>query len=104
MDALTRATLQTKCAGWCLADRAEDRLHDHQCDVDDEASYLADKIFMMTNGPGAVLRARGDQLPIGPAARIDVCTRHPYLICGAANRIVDSSVSRSKNQQDVCER
>jgi nitrate/nitrite transport system ATP-binding protein len=52
LDALTRGTLQDEVRRICLETGQTAFMITH--DVD-EAIYLADKIFLMTNGPGAVL-------------------------------------------------
>src|SRR4051794_25906697 len=51
LDALTRGTLQDEVRRICLETGQTAFMITH--DVD-EAIYLADKIFLMTNGPGAV--------------------------------------------------
>src|SRR5713226_6256166 len=55
LDALTRGTLQDEVRRICLETGQTAFMITH--DVD-EAIYLADKIFLMTNGPAAVLRQR----------------------------------------------
>jgi nitrate/nitrite transport system ATP-binding protein len=60
----------------------------------DEAIYLADKIVLMTNGPGAVLAEIVDN----PLPRDRVRTgfhKHP-LYYGVRNHIVDFLVTRSR--------
>ena len=52
LDALTRGTLQDEVRRICLETGQTVFMITH--DVD-EAIYLADKIVLMTNGPGAVL-------------------------------------------------
>ena len=52
LDALTRGTLQDEVRRICLETGQTTFMITH--DVD-EAIFLADKIFLMTNGPGAVL-------------------------------------------------
>jgi nitrate/nitrite transport system ATP-binding protein len=61
----------------------------------DEAIYLADKIFLMTNGPGAVL-AEIVENPLPKDRARDGLHRHP-LYYALRNHIVDFLVSRSKN-------
>jgi nitrate/nitrite transport system ATP-binding protein len=60
----------------------------------DEAIYLADKIFLMTNGPGAVLAEIVENPLPKDRGRIDL-HRHP-LYYALRNHIVDFLVSRSK--------
>jgi nitrate/nitrite transport system ATP-binding protein len=61
----------------------------------DEAIYLADKIFLMTNGPGAVLAEIVENPLPKDRGRIDL-HRHPYYYA-VRNHIVDFLVSRSKS-------
>jgi nitrate/nitrite transport system ATP-binding protein len=60
----------------------------------DEAIYLADKIFLMTNGPGAVMAEMVENPLPKDRVRIDL-HRHP-LYYAVRNHIVDFLVSRSK--------
>ncbi len=60
----------------------------------DEAIYLADRIFLMTNGPGAVLAEIVENPLPKDRGRIDL-HRHP-LYYALRNHIVDFLVSRSK--------
>ena len=60
----------------------------------DEAIYLADKIFLMTNGPGAVVAEIVENPLPKDRGRIDL-HRHPYYYA-LRNHIVDFLVSRSK--------
>ena len=60
----------------------------------DEAIYLADKIFLMTNGPGAVLAEIVENPLPKDRGRTDL-HRHP-LYYALRNHIVDFLVSRSK--------
>jgi nitrate/nitrite transport system ATP-binding protein len=60
----------------------------------DEAIYLADKIFLMTNGPGAVL-AEIVENPLPKDRGRNDLHRHP-LYYALRNHIVDFLVSRSK--------
>src|SRR5258707_14861257 len=60
----------------------------------DEAIYLADKIFLMTNGPGGVLSEIVENPLPKDRGRIDL-HRHPYYYA-LRNHIVDFLVSRSK--------
>ena len=91
LDALTRGTLQDEVRRICTATGQTVFMITH--DVD-EAIYLADKIVLMTNGPGAVLAEIVDN----PLPRDRVRTgfhKHP-LYYGVRNHIVDFLVTRSR--------
>jgi nitrate/nitrite transport system ATP-binding protein len=91
LDALTRGTLQDEVRRICLQTGQTAFMITH--DVD-EAIYLADKIFLMTNGPGAVL-AEIVQNPLPKhRGRIDL-HRHPHYYA-LRNHIIDFLVLRSK--------
>src|SRR6266480_2922803 len=91
LDALTRGTLQDEVRRICLETGQTAFMITH--DVD-EAIYLADKIFLMTNGPGAVLAEIVENPLPKDRGRIDL-HRHPYYYA-VRNHIVDFLVSRSK--------
>jgi nitrate/nitrite transport system ATP-binding protein len=91
LDALTRGTLQDEVRRICLETGQTAFMITH--DVD-EAIYLADKIFLMTNGPGAVLAEIVDNPLPKDRGRIDL-HRHP-LYYALRNHIIDFLVSRSK--------
>ena len=91
LDALTRGTLQDEVRRICLTTGQTVFMITH--DVD-EAIYLADKIFLMTNGPGAVLAEIVENPLPKNRGRIDL-HRHP-LYYALRNHIVDFLVSRSK--------
>src|SRR5438270_9023481 len=91
LDALTRGTLQDEVRRICLTTGQTAFMITH--DVD-EAIYLADKIFLMTNGPGAVLAEIVENPLPKDRGRIDL-HRHPYYYA-LRNHIVDFLVSRSK--------
>jgi nitrate/nitrite transport system ATP-binding protein len=91
LDALTRGTLQDEVRRICLETGQTTFMITH--DVD-EAIYLADRIFLMTNGPGAVLAEIVDNPLPKARTRIDL-HRHP-LYYTTRNHIVDFLVSRSK--------
>jgi nitrate/nitrite transport system ATP-binding protein len=92
LDALTRGTLQDEVRRICLETGQTVFMITH--DVD-EAIYLADRIFLMTNGPGAVL-AEIVQNPL-PKDRIRLdLHRHPHYYA-VRNHIVDFLVSRSRS-------
>ena len=91
LDALTRGTLQDEVRRICRTTSQTVFMITH--DVD-EAIYLADKIVLMTNGPGAVLAEIVDN----PLPRDRVRTdfhKHP-LYYGVRNHIVDFLVTRSR--------
>ena len=60
----------------------------------DEAIYLADKIFLMTNGPGAVLAEVLENPLPKDRGRVDL-HRHPHYYA-LRNHIIDFLVTRSK--------
>src|SRR5713101_7027663 len=95
LDALTRGTLQDEVRRICLETGQTAFMITH--DVD-EAIYLADKIFLMTNGPGAVLAEIVENPLPKDRARTDL-HRHPYYYA-VRNHIVDFLVSRSKTFAD----
>jgi nitrate/nitrite transport system ATP-binding protein len=91
LDALTRGTLQDEVRRICLETGQTVFMITH--DVD-EAIYLADKIFLMTNGPGAVLAEIVENPLPNARGRADL-HRHP-LYYALRNHIVDFLVSRSR--------
>src|SRR6476659_9945057 len=91
LDALTRGTLQDEVRRICLETGQTAFMITH--DVD-EAIYLADRIVLMTNGPGAVLAEIVENPLPKNRGRIDL-HRHP-LYYALRNHIVDFLVSRSK--------
>src|SRR5436190_21928627 len=91
LDALTRGTLQDEVRRICLETGQTVFMITH--DVD-EAIYIADKIFLMTNGPNAVLAEIVDNPLPKDRQRTDV-HRHP-LYYGIRNHVIDFLVSRSK--------
>jgi nitrate/nitrite transport system ATP-binding protein len=94
LDALTRGTLQDEVRRICLETGQTVFMITH--DVD-EAIYLADRIVLMTNGPGAVLaEIVENQLP-KDRARTDF-HRHP-LYYPVRNHIIDFLVTRSRSFQ-----
>jgi nitrate/nitrite transport system ATP-binding protein len=92
LDALTRGTLQDEVRRICQEKGQTVFMITH--DVD-EAIYLADKIVLMTNGPGAVLAEIVENPLPKQRARNDV-HKHP-LYYAARNHIVDFLVSRSRS-------
>jgi nitrate/nitrite transport system ATP-binding protein len=95
LDALTRGTLQDEARRICLETGQTAFMITH--DVD-EAIYLADRIVLMTNGPGAVLAEIVENPLPKDRARADI-HRHP-LYYATRNHIIDFLVSRSKNFAD----
>jgi len=91
LDALTRGTLQDEVRRICLETGQTAFMITH--DVD-EAIYLADRIFLMTNGPGAVLAEIVENPLPKVRGRIDL-HRHP-LYYSLRNHILAFLVSRSK--------
>ncbi len=61
----------------------------------DEAIYLADRIVLMTNGPGALIAEIVENPLPKERARTDV-HKHP-LYYAVRNHIIDFLVARSKN-------
>ena len=92
LDALTRGTLQDEVRRVCLDTGQTTFMITH--DVD-EAMYLADKIFLMTNGPGAVLAEVVENPLPKDRSRIDL-HKHPDYY-PLRNHIIDFLVTRSKS-------
>ena len=92
LDALTRGTLQDEVRRICLTTGQTVFMITH--DVD-EAIYLADKVVLMTNGPGAVIAEIVDNPLPKTRARADV-HKHP-LYYAVRNHIIDFLVARSKS-------
>src|SRR5262250_3157884 len=91
LDALTRGTLQDEVRRICLTTGQTTFMISH--DVD-EAIYLADRIVLMTNGPGAVVAEVVENPLPKERARADI-HRHP-LYYAVRNHIIDFLVSRSR--------
>src|SRR6187399_1416607 len=91
LDALTRGTLQDEVRRVCQETGQTVFMITH--DVD-EAIYLADRIVLMTNGPGAVLAEIVENPLPKERARHEV-HKHP-LFYPVRNHIIDFLVSRSK--------
>src|SRR3954471_18109965 len=92
LDALTRGTLQDEVRRICIETGQTVFMITH--DVD-EAIYLADRIVLMTNGPGAVLA----EVVVNPLPKERVRTevhKHP-LYYAVRNHIIDFLVTRSKS-------
>jgi nitrate/nitrite transport system ATP-binding protein len=92
LDALTRGTLQDEVRRICLTTDQTVFMITH--DVD-EAIYLADRIVLMTNGPGAVVAEIVDN-PLPKERARDEIHRHP-LYYPVRNHIVDFLVARSRS-------
>jgi len=92
LDALTRGTLQDEVRRICLETGQTVFMITH--DVD-EAIYLADKIFLMTNGPGALL-AEIVENPISKDRLRTDLHRHPHYY-ELRNHLVDFLVGRSRS-------
>ena len=92
LDALTRGTLQDEVRRICLETGQTVFMITH--DVD-EAIYLADRVVLMTNGPGAVL-AEIVENPLPKERKRTDFHKHP-LYYGVRNHIIDFLVSRSKS-------
>jgi len=91
LDALTRGTLQDEVRRICQETGQTVFMITH--DVD-EAIYLADKVVLMTNGPGAVLAEIVENPLPRERARNDF---HKHLLYYATrNHIIDFLVSRSR--------
>ncbi len=91
LDALTRGTLQDEVRRICQETGQTVFMITH--DVD-EAIYLADRIVLMTNGPGAVL-AEIVENPLPKDRLRSEVHRHP-LYYAVRNHIIDFLVSRSR--------
>ena len=91
LDALTRGTLQDEVRRICQETGQTVFMITH--DVD-EAIYLADRIVLMTNGPGAVLAEIVENPLPKDRARHEV-HKHP-LFYPVRNHIIDFLVARSK--------
>ena len=91
LDALTRGTLQDEVRRICVTTGQTVFMITH--DVD-EAIYLADRVVLMTNGPGAVLAEIVENPLPKERQRVDI-HRHP-LYYPTRNHIIDFLVSRSR--------
>ena len=91
LDALTRGTLQDEVRRICQETGQTTFMISH--DVD-EGLYLADKIVLMTNGPGAVV-AEIVENPLPKARNRIELHKHP-LYYAVRNHILDFLVMRSR--------
>lgn len=92
LDALTRGTLQDEVRRICLETGQTSFMITH--DVD-EALFLADKIFLMTNGPHAVLAEVVENPLPKERSRVDLHRHEDYY--ALRNHIVDFLITRSRN-------
>src|SRR5882757_9815131 len=92
LDALTRGTLQDEVRRICQETGQTTFMITH--DVD-EAIYLADKIVLMTNGPGAVMAEIVENPLPKDRERVGI-HKHP-LYYAVRNHIIDFLVTRSRN-------
>jgi nitrate/nitrite transport system ATP-binding protein len=92
LDALTRGTLQDEVRRICQETQQTVFMITH--DVD-EAIYLADRIVLMTNGPGAVV-AEIVENPLPRARSRAEIHKHP-LYYAVRNHIIDFLIARSRN-------
>ena len=91
LDALTRGTLQAEARRICVETGQTVFMITHDID---EAIYLADKIVLMTNGPGAQIA----EIVINPLPKDrarDSFHKHP-LYYALRNHLIDFLVTRSK--------
>ncbi len=95
LDALTRGNLQDEVRRICLDTDQTVFMITH--DVD-EAIYLADKIVLMTNGPGAMVAEIVENPLPKDRARHEV-HKHPHYYA-LRNHLIDFLVTRSKTFRD----
>ena len=95
LDALTRGTLQDEVRRICLDTGQTAFMITH--DVD-EAIFLADKIVLMTNGPGAMVAEIVENPLPRDRRRIDI-HKHPDYYA-LRNHLIDFLVSRSRSFKD----
>jgi nitrate/nitrite transport system ATP-binding protein len=91
LDALTRGTLQDEVRRICLSTGQTVFMITHDID---EAIYLADKIVLMTNGPGAMV-AEIVENPLPKDRDRNGVHKHPNYYA-VRNHLVDFLVERSK--------
>lgn len=96
LDALTRGTLQDEMRRICIETGQTTFMITH--DVD-EAIYLADRIFLMTNGPKAMLAEVVENPLPKNRVRVDL-HRNPHYYA-LRNHIIDFLVTRSKTFADT---
>jgi nitrate/nitrite transport system ATP-binding protein len=91
LDALTRGTLQDEVRRICDETGQTSFMITH--DVD-EAIYLADKIFLMSNGPNAVVAEVVENPLPKNRSRVDLHRHADYY--AVRNHIIDFLITRSK--------
>ncbi|HEY8566035.1 MAG TPA: ABC transporter ATP-binding protein [Beijerinckiaceae bacterium] len=96
LDALTRGTLQDEARRVCLERGQTTFMITH--DVD-EAMYLADRIVLMTNGPGAKVAEIVENPLSKDRSRTDL-HKHPRYY-GLRNHLIDFLVTRSRTFRDA---
>jgi nitrate/nitrite transport system ATP-binding protein len=95
LDALTRGVIQDELLSICAATQQTVFMITH--DVD-EAILLADRILLMSNGPGArIAEVVANPLP-RPRRRQDI--HHDPRYYGMRNQLVDFLVNRSRRHQE----
>jgi nitrate/nitrite transport system ATP-binding protein len=94
LDALTRGTIQDELLRICQATHQTVFMITH--DVD-EAMLLADRIMLMSNGPGACIAEVVENPLAKPRERHSI--HHDPQYYGVRNQIVDFLVNRSKRYQ-----
>lgn len=92
LDALTRGTLQDEVRRICDETGQTSFMITH--DVD-EAIYLADKIFLMSNGPNAVVAEVVENPLPKQRSRVDLHRHADYY--AVRNHIIDFLITRSRN-------
>ncbi|CAN1524150.1 TauB ABC-type nitrate/sulfonate/bicarbonate transport system, ATPase component [Rhabdaerophilaceae bacterium] len=92
LDALTRGTLQAEARRICVETGQTVFMITHDID---EAIYLADKIVLMTNGPGAQI-AEIVVNPLPKDRERESFHKHP-LYYALRNHLIDFLVTRSRN-------
>ncbi|MGF9564706.1 ABC transporter ATP-binding protein [Neorhizobium sp. JUb45] len=92
LDALTRGTLQDEVRRICDETGQTSFMITH--DVD-EAIYLADKIFLMSNGPNAVVAEVVENPLPKQRSRVDLHRHADYY--ALRNHIIDFLITRSKS-------
>ena len=95
LDALTRGTLQDEVRRICLETGQTAFMITH--DVD-EAIYLADRIVLITNGPGAMVAEVVENPLPRNRGRIDLHKQPDYY--ALRNHLIDFLVTRSKSFKD----
>ncbi|WP_315831869.1 ABC transporter ATP-binding protein [Bradyrhizobium prioriisuperbiae] len=96
LDALNRGALQDEVRRICKETGQTTFMITH--DVD-EAIYLADKIFLMTNGPSSVI-AEIVENPLARSYAREELHRHPHYY-PIRNHIIDFLVRRSRTLRDT---